>query len=354
MDDLALNGYDPYALDFLGYGESDRYPQMTGSLQQDASYSKGTAVAHDIDKAVEYILKRTGARKLYLVGHSWGATVAAYYASQHPDRIIRLILFAPFAARREAPIATFPPAYHELTPDQRVEQFASAVPAGENPVLEPAIYAEWKTHWLRSDAAATTRTPASVRFPAGWEIDLNACLQGTCYYDPAKLTIPVLLIRGEWDMLPSAEDAEGMFRAMKNAPLKKYVVIERGTHVMHLEKSRFQLYREVRNFFREDTDATPVQNTKPVAVIFEVVPTPGRKQAYLDIAASLRSELAKIDGFVSIERFVSLQNPDKILSLSFWRDEQAVKQWRNTSEHRLAQSAGRKGIFSDYRLRVFG
>ena len=89
-----------------------------------------------------------------------------------------------------------------------------------------------------------------------------------------------------------------------------------------------------------------------IAVIFEVIPIPGRKQEYLDIASNLRPELDKIDGFVSLERFASLTNEGKILSLSFWRDEEAVKQWRGLEEHRLAQSSGRNDVFADYRLRV--
>lgn len=89
-----------------------------------------------------------------------------------------------------------------------------------------------------------------------------------------------------------------------------------------------------------------------IAVIFEVVPALGQRNAYLDIAAGLKPRLSEIDGFLSIERFESLSLPGKILSLSFWRDEEAVKQWRTTEEHRMAQHAGRNGTFSDYRLRV--
>ncbi|MBS0520225.1 MAG: antibiotic biosynthesis monooxygenase [Proteobacteria bacterium] len=94
-----------------------------------------------------------------------------------------------------------------------------------------------------------------------------------------------------------------------------------------------------------------------IAVIFEVRfaanPEPGGgKPAYLDIAARLRPELEKIDGFLGVERFQSLSDDNKILSLSFWRDEEAVKAWRTLEMHREAQHAGRGGIFRDYRLRV--
>ena len=88
------------------------------------------------------------------------------------------------------------------------------------------------------------------------------------------------------------------------------------------------------------------------AVIFEVEPTADGKQKYLDLAASLRPELEKIDGFISIERFASLVQEGKILSLSFWRDEQAVQAWREHAQHREAQKAGRNELFQDYRIRV--
>jgi heme-degrading monooxygenase HmoA len=89
-----------------------------------------------------------------------------------------------------------------------------------------------------------------------------------------------------------------------------------------------------------------------IAVIFEVWPADGEKQHYLDIAAGLRAELETIDGFLSVERFQSISNPQKMLSLSFFRDEEAVKAWRNTLPHRTAQLLGRSGVFSDYRLRI--
>jgi heme-degrading monooxygenase HmoA len=91
-----------------------------------------------------------------------------------------------------------------------------------------------------------------------------------------------------------------------------------------------------------------------IAVVFEVTPGPNMRQAYLDHAALLRPELAQIDGFVSVERFESLTTPGKLLSLSLWRDEAAVKRWRHHVGHRTAQRLGRERMFADYRLRVVG
>jgi len=89
-----------------------------------------------------------------------------------------------------------------------------------------------------------------------------------------------------------------------------------------------------------------------IAVIFEVWPTEGRTNEYFGLAAGLRADLERMDGFVSIERFESLTSPGTYLSLSFWRDEEAVQQWRNLEDHRRAQAKGRGGVFRDYRLRV--
>ena len=89
-----------------------------------------------------------------------------------------------------------------------------------------------------------------------------------------------------------------------------------------------------------------------IAVIFEVLPASGKRDGYLELAAKLRPLLEEIDGFISVERFESLTTPGKILSLSFFRDEEAVKAWRNRAEHRATQGKGRAGIFADYRLRI--
>jgi heme-degrading monooxygenase HmoA len=89
-----------------------------------------------------------------------------------------------------------------------------------------------------------------------------------------------------------------------------------------------------------------------IAVIFEVHPTEGRKNDYLDIAAQMRPMVEQVEGFISVERFQSLTDPSKVLSLSFFEDEAAIIRWRNLAAHRNAQARGRAGVFSDYRLRI--
>jgi heme-degrading monooxygenase HmoA len=91
-----------------------------------------------------------------------------------------------------------------------------------------------------------------------------------------------------------------------------------------------------------------------IAVIFEVEPSKDGHSVYLDHAARLRPMLETMDGFISIERFQSLTNPGKLVSLSFWRDEESVRAWREQPEHRKTQAVGRAGVFDNYRLRVAG
>ena len=89
-----------------------------------------------------------------------------------------------------------------------------------------------------------------------------------------------------------------------------------------------------------------------IAIIFEVEPAAGQQEPYLDMAAKMRALVENVEGFISVERFQSLTNPGKLLSLSFWEDEAAVERWRKLEQHRAAQQAGRDVMFDDYRLRV--
>jgi heme-degrading monooxygenase HmoA len=89
-----------------------------------------------------------------------------------------------------------------------------------------------------------------------------------------------------------------------------------------------------------------------ICVIFEVTPTSEGKSEYFKIANELKSRLSEIEGFISIERFQSLSNPDTFLSLSFWENETAIKQWRENIEHKTAQHKGKKELFLHYRIRV--
>ncbi len=128
-------------------------------------------------------------------------------------------------------------------------------------------------------------------------------------------------------------------------------MIAKSTHIIHWEKSRYQLCDETLHFLISGLNMKE-RNKHSIAVLFEVIPADGHKEEYLNIALSLKPELEKIKGVISIERFQSIYHPEKILSLSFWESEAAIQEWRNLEMHRNAQSKGREYIFKDYHLRI--
>lgn len=352
MDNLAENGFDVYALDFLGYGESDRYPEMEIE-KSSKTVGRAEEVYKDVDKAVDYILKKTGKDKIFLIGHSWGGSVAALYASLYPNKIDKLVLFATITERKmETDREIIIGSYNALTPQQRIDSMLDLTPKGNIPQLEKDIIETWGPLWKNSDPLSRKYNTDFVRFPSGPSQDVEDLLHNKVYYNPKKIKASTLIIRGEWDSYPNNNDAYNLFTSLENAASKKYVVIEKGTHVMHLEKSRFKLYDEVLHFLGKQ-NATPIKKYPgSIAVIFEVIPNDGKQKEYLDLAAQLKPDLEKIPGFISIERFQSFTRTDKILSLSFWENEEAIQKWRNMELHRKAQSAGKNFIFKDYHLRI--
>lgn len=253
MDNLAENGYDVYALDFLGYGNADRYPEMETAIKGGAPIGRALDVYKDVDKAVEFIMRTTGKAKVYLVGHSWGGTVAALYASEFSDRVEKLILFSTITQRQDpSDIEKIEGSYEEMTPEQRITSMKNLTPEGKDCQLAPEIFKTWGRVWLQSDPLAEKFKVASVRFPKGYAADMEDLLHNKSYYNPAAIKVPVLVIRGEWDGYPNNTDSEKLFRSLENTPYKKYVVIEKATHVMHLEKSRYQLYEETLHFLKSE------------------------------------------------------------------------------------------------------
>ena len=128
------------------------------------------------------------------------------------------------------------------------QRFTAEVPAGEVPVLSRRHFAEWGERYLDSDPASRTRTPPSVKTPSGPWFDIGRAWAGDLAYDPSRVRAPVAIIRGEWDSMCTDKDAAWLFDALAASPIRRDVKISRGTHLMHLEKSRYALYRETQNF----------------------------------------------------------------------------------------------------------
>ena len=251
IDSMSDNGYEVYALDFLGYGNSDRYKEMETNLVNSKPLGTAVNVYKDVDKAVDFIIKKTGKSKIYLVGHSWGGSVATLYASQFPDKVSKLVLFAAITQREntsEAEKTEY--SFETMTPDERVNSMKNLTPPEKECQLETEVFNVWGDNWLKSDPLAVKFKSNSIRFPSGPSQDVEDLLHGKSYYNPANIKASVLVIRGEWDQYPNNIDAEKLFSSLENAAYKKYVVIEKGTHVMQLEKSRYQLYDEILRFLK--------------------------------------------------------------------------------------------------------
>lgn len=359
MNDLASAGFSVWALDFAGYGESGRYPEMEEEPDRSEPLGRAPEAADQVARAVRFILEREPATNVSLIAHSWGTMPASLFATQEPKRVARLVLFAPIVERsnRETKEQAIRIArlngWRLWTVEEQHSRFVEDVPSGQPSVLDPRLFEEWARVYVATDPESGRQSPVTVRTPNGPLADILDAWAGHLPYDPSQIAAPTLIVRGEWDSLSTDTDATWLFNALDSAPAKRDLKISRGTHFMHLESARFALYDATRSFlFAQDGEALRLSSRRAVAVIFEVRPRAERRQQYLDIATELRSELEKIDGFQSIERFASLSEEGKILSLSFWRDEEAVAAWRRHEAHRRAQATGRNEIFEDYRLRV--
>jgi pimeloyl-ACP methyl ester carboxylesterase len=253
MTNLSENGFNVFALDFLGYGNSDRYPEMERNVTKGRLTGRAEEVALDVDRAVNLIMQKTGKNKVYLIGHSWGGSVAAHYASKFPEKIKKLVLFAAITGRNE----NFEPeeikdSFVEMTSKQRVDAMEMLTPKDKECQLEKEVFKDWGKIWEESDPLFKKYSTGNVRFPSGPNQDVEDLLHNISYYNPENIKAPTLIIRGDWDNYPNDEDAKKIFISLKNAESKKYVILEKGTHVAHLEKSRKQLYEEILLFFRNN------------------------------------------------------------------------------------------------------
>ena len=260
MDDMARHGFDVWALDFLGYGASDRYPAMREPGRAHPALGRAPEAARQIAAAVAYIERHEHDARVSLVAHSWGTLAAGLYTATHPAAVDRLVLFGPVAQRQnEAPDADGDSAYWFVTEDAQRARFTGYVPAGQPQVLDPRHFAVWGPAYMATDSSSHSRTPASVEVPSGPVADINDAWSGHFAYDPAAIRVPVLIVRGEWDAVTRDADLRWLYDGLTHAPIKREVTIDRGTHVMHLEASRYQLYRETEAFLSAD-DSPPVRS----------------------------------------------------------------------------------------------
>lgn len=251
MDDLSEAGFSVWALDFTGYGESDRYVDSQSPSLRKYIPGRSVEVVEQIQRAVHYILEHEGDESLSLIAHSWGTIAAGLYAGDHPEFIDHLVLFGPIAQRLEPEQDPSTTRERLVTVEQQYKRFVSDVPSGHPPVLLQRHFEKWGEAYLDSDPASRTREPASVAVPNGAVADIRAAWGGNLAYDPSKIKAPTLIVRGEWDSLCDDNDARWLLDALATARSKQDIKIAKATHLMHLEESRFELYKAVRRFLEK-------------------------------------------------------------------------------------------------------
>jgi len=353
MDNLADSGFNVWALDFIGYGASARYNPMPRAEREGEPYGHCEQAVEQINCAIDFIRDHDNVEKVSMIAHSWGTIPAARFAGENPARVDRLVLFGPITKRDGQQDANTQTETRLVTINEQYARFTEDVPPGRAAVLQMKHFDEWAKGYLASDPDSYNYDPPAVRVPSGPATDIHKAWSVQLPYDPATITAPTMIVRGEWDSLCTDDDARWLFDALENAPVRHDVKISAATHLMHLEDGRFELYEATRAFLSVLAVKPDEPKNRPaIAMIFEVEPYPEHKEKYLDITANLRAELERIDGFISIERFESLTINNKILSLSFFRDEQAIAEWRNLQVHRAAQNAGKETLFKEYRLRI--
>jgi pimeloyl-ACP methyl ester carboxylesterase len=257
MDYLAARGYDVYLLDVRGYGRSTRPPEMAEKPDAHGPIVRGDTAVRDIGAVVDFILKRRNIPRLNLIGWSWGTTLMATYTTQNPGKVERLALYAPGWVRKTASLVPVAPgplgAWRATTRQQAHTRWLTGVPEDKKATLIPAgWFDQWADATWATDPVGAQQSPPVIRAPNGVLADgAEYWSANKPYYDPAKITVPTLLVHGEWDQDLPPYMAQTLFPLLVNSPGKRYVMLAEGTHTIIMEKSRLELFKAVQAFLDE-------------------------------------------------------------------------------------------------------
>jgi pimeloyl-ACP methyl ester carboxylesterase len=248
-DELCAAGFHVWALDFHGFGRlSDPYPEMERPPEETAPLGRAEDAGGQLEEAVRFICQRHKAGRISIIAHSWGTIVTGLFAGRCPELIDRLVFFGPISRREPAGERTRLPGWRLISLEDQWNRFTETVPPGEPPVLLRRHFEEWGERYLDVDPQSRTRSPAAVKVPSGAFQDIYDAWSGELAYDPKLVRAPVAIIRGEWDAMCTDPDARWLFDALSGSPMRRDVKISRATHLMHLEESRYALYREAEAF----------------------------------------------------------------------------------------------------------
>ncbi len=255
MDDLAEHGFDVYLLDLPGYGRSSRPAAMAQPAEANAPVETTEDAVRHYGAVVNYVLKRRGLQKLDAMGWSWGTTIAAGFAAAQPEKVERLVLYAPvwIIPDGQATISGGGGelgAYRTVTSEAARRRWLTGVAADKQAELIPnGWFDAWQQATWATDPAGAAQNPPVLRAPNGVIQDVRAYwMAGKATYDPAKITAPTLLVHGEWDRDTPRAQAQTLFPLLTRAPWKRYVEIGEATHTVMMEKNRRQLFSVIKEF----------------------------------------------------------------------------------------------------------
>lgn len=254
MEFAARRGFDTYCMDVRGYGRSSRPAAMSFPAREHPPFADTEDAVADISAVVDHILARREVSAIHLVGWSWGTATMATYTVRNPSRVNRLVLTAPLFASGDTPAMSSPVAgvgaYRTVEREASRARGVLGIPEGRVEEISPrAWFDRWFDANLALDADGAAQTPPVVRAPNGVVKDVGLYwAQHRSPYDPALLTVPVLLIVGEWDRDTPLFMAYDLFAKITNSPDKRLVVLGEGTHAMVLEKNRMRLITQVQQF----------------------------------------------------------------------------------------------------------
>jgi len=267
-DWMVKHGYVVYMGDYRNYGYSTREKSMDGPASATPPVTRSYLALRDIEVMVDHIKRTRGVRKVTLIGWSWGAMMAGYYASLHSENVHKLVLYAPLYRfndhtnlgpgsalqnkRRPREFNFSLGAYRLASEAANTARWNGEIPVeNKEDYREASVPVEFWKECMATDPSSNTRNPPSLRAPNGVLEDSFYQATGRSLWDASSIYAPTLVIAGQFDTWSFPEDREGLMRDLVHAPVKRSVLIPDATHFVLFEKQRMAFFAEILKFLKD-------------------------------------------------------------------------------------------------------